>query len=425
MAAALAAALGCGSAAEDTAAAAATGGAGAGGGAAGGASGGGGAPQLIAEMSFSAPEPWAKPIEDYLEAGEDAVGASEFLRAVQDLAVYQDRLYLAYGDANEDLGEVVPIGFRYFASAEDPQTVNELDSDEQQLVRYRTIDGRLFMAGVDPIEGGFVGNVYWRGPDSGWVKKRTLVEGVHVHDVAGFEGALCAVGSGASAEEWNNGDVYAELWRSTDDAESFQNVERLHNGGTGDARWVRLLPLPGALYLFGYTTNAKFEIDGLTGARYDGATLDLLPDDHPLRWVYVTETDLVAGSGPGEPFGVVRGVRLAEEPLRNQVWRVEADGTAALVDALAGQTVVDVSVHESTGEILLLAFEGDDYLDGLQLSEWHVRFLVTADFEQFTELLSFSTDLAPWSLAYWQGYLFYGTDAGQIWRAAAKGGQKP
>ncbi|MBI4703172.1 MAG: hypothetical protein HY744_18805 [Deltaproteobacteria bacterium] len=112
------------------------------------------------------------------EAGEDAVGGGEFLRAVQDLAVYQDRLYLAYGGANEDLGDVIAIGFRYFASAQDPQAVNELDSDEQQLVRYRALGERLFMAGVDPIEEGFVGNVYFRAPQSGWVKRRALQQGV-------------------------------------------------------------------------------------------------------------------------------------------------------------------------------------------------------------------------------------------------------
>ncbi|MBI4701439.1 MAG: hypothetical protein HY744_09815 [Deltaproteobacteria bacterium] len=420
----LLAAAGCGTTAQDAPPAAPTGGA-AGAGASGGGAGAGGGPQLIAEMSFAAPEPWAKPIEDYLDAGEAELGNDKFLRAVQDLAVYDDRLCLAYGDANEDLGDAIPIGFRYFASAEQPKATNELDSDEQQLVRYRALGGRLFMAGVDPTEDGFVGNVYFRGPKSSWVKRRTVVEGVHVHDVAELDGALYAVGSGATEQEWNNGDVYAELWRSTDEGKSFESVERVDNGGDGDARWVRLLPLPGALYVFGYTSDANFEIDALIGARYDGAALELLPEDHPLRWVYVTETDLVPGSEAADSFGLVRGIGLAEEPLRSQSWRAQADGTVEPIDGLAGQTVVDVFVHEPTGESLLLVYEGDDYLESLQLSEWQVRFLVTADFEQFTELVSFSTQLAPWSLAYWQGHLFYGTDGGQIWRASPKDGAGP
>ena len=67
-----------------------------------------------------------------------------------------------------------------------------------------------------------------------------------------------------------------------------------------------------------------------------------------------------------------------------------------------------------TGESVLLTYEGDDYAAGFDLTSWHVRILVTADFSTFEELVSFDTDVPPRCIAYWRGQLYYGTDHGQV-----------
>jgi len=378
-------------------------------------------------MSFAVPTPWADPIEDYLAAGYEHVGDWDFFRGIHDLAVYDDRLYLGHGDANVNLGRVIPIGFRYFASDDDPTAENEFDSDEEQLERYRVIDGDLFMAGVDATEDAWLGNVYYRGPQSGWVKSRTLDEGVHVHDIVGFRGQHYAVGSGSSEEEWGNGDIYAHLWRSRDGGASFDITWRVHNGGTGDARWVRLLPSANALYLFGYTSNSLGRIDNLIGATYGEATcgsckrsVQLFADDHPLRWVFVTETDVIGPPESVEALGIVRGIDLTEDPLRYATWTLGAAGQVELLTALDGMTLLDVVEHEPTGETLLLLCDGDDYEQSFELTEWQVRIWVTSTFADFVELVSFHTAVPPRSLAYWRGQLFYGTDHGQVWRAASE-----
>lgn len=389
-----------------------TGGAGGGTGG-GGVAGGGtaGGPETIGAQRFPPPSPWATPIEDYIEAGQEKY-PNKFMRAIHDLAVYQDRLYLGYGDANVNMGRIIPIGFRYFPAPDDPNAINEFNSDEEQIERYRHIGERLVVAGVDATEDAWLGNVYLRGSESGWVKSRTLDQGVHVHDVCGTKDQIFAVGSGSTPEEWDKGDIYAQLWLSTDLGDSFHNLWRVYNGGTGDARFVRLLLFPSVLYVFGYGSNAQFVINELLNVTYDGHDVVRLATDHPLALAFVTETDLVAPE-----VGIVRGVDRSKKPLLNRVWTLPADGAAAVIEPLAGRTVVDLFHYAPTGETLLLTYDGDDYQAGLKLKQWQVRVLVTTDFASFAELVSFPTDTAPVSIAYWQGHIFYGTGAGQVWRA--------
>jgi hypothetical protein len=381
----------------------------------GGAGGGGGSagaePSRIADMSFSELQPWSSPIEDYLEAGLMEVGSSAFQRGIQDLSVYDGRLYLSYGDATENLGRVIPIGLRYFTGPDDPNAVNEFDTDEEQIERYRTLGDDLWAAGVDATEDAWLGNVYLRTPDTTFLKSRTLDEGVHVHDVALFAGMHWAVGSGSAQAEWEVGDIYAHLWSSSDAGTSFGIAERVHNGGNGDARWVRMLPSADQLYLFGYTSDAQFQIDNLIGATYDGSVLTMLPDEHALRWVFATETDSVTDGG------IIRGIDVMADPLVNTVWHVAPDHSVAPVAGLVGKTVVDLFHHADTGETVLLTHDDDSY--GATLTQWQVRILVTSDWLTFTELMAFSTATPPRSLAYWQQHLFYGTDEGQVLRAMA------
>ena len=376
-----------------------------------GTGGGAGASSTIGAQSFGGFAPWATPIEDYLAAGFEELGHWNFLRGIHDLSVYRDRLYLGYGDANENLCRVIPIGLRFFSASDEPTATNEFDTDEEHVERYRQIGEDLYVAGIDATEDAWLGNIYFRRPDKDWVKSRTLSGGVHVHDVAGFDGAHWAVGSGSQEPEWNKGDIYAHLWRSGDGGESFDIAERVHNGGNGDARWVRMLPLGDQLYLFGYTSDASYKIDALIGARYDGKTLEMLPDNHPLRWVFATETDRV-----GEQ-GLVRGVNLSNDPLLHAIWLIDADGTVTPVDGLAGKTVVDLAYHAPTQETVLLTNDGDDYAASFELTQWQVRVLVTSDFKTFTELLAFQSDIPPKSIVYWESYLFYGTDHGAVMRS--------
>lgn len=364
----------------------------------------------LAELRFPVPEPWAEPIGDYLAAGRAHVGPEgRFFEEIHDLVVFEDRLYLGYGDADVNMGRVIPIHFRAFASPEDPIPVDELASDEEQLDRYRLLDGELFMAGVDATEDGWLGNVYFRRPGGAWQKSRTLEGGVHVHDVASHLGTIYAVGSGATREEWGQGNIYAHLWISQDRGERFEILERHHNNRIGDARWTRLLATSAGLYVFGYRSNNQGSIYDLPHHLWDGEILAPLQPEHPLRFVFVTETDPLSPE-----LGLVRGVIASETPLRSATWRVAGEEVVRLA-ALDEVTVLDVDRVEATGELLLLVRDGAEYpAAGRTFS---VRALVTRDLERFEELFVLETDRLPKALAHWRGHLFLGTARGEVWRS--------
>ena len=361
-----------------------------------------------AGLSFGPLLPWASPIDDYLEAG--ARHSWVFLRGIHDLVVYQQRLYLGYGDANENLGRVTPIEFRYFTDPDSPEAVREFATDEEQIERYRVLGDQLVVAGVDATEDAWLGNVYTRGPQRDWHKSRTLEGGVHVHDVAEYAGAIYAVGSGATPGEWEAGDIFAHLWVSDDGGETFAVAARHHNGGDGDARWTRLLARPEGLYVFGYGSNADFVIDEITSGVWDGEAVTPLPEEHPLRLVLPADTQPLP-DGSALVFGVDASVR----PLRHGAWRmVGAD--VRPVAGLAGLTVLDVAPHPPTGEVVLLVEEGDLVSDELR-SEWSPRILLSGDMETFEEALRFVTDRPPGSVAYWRGALYFGSGAGEVLRS--------
>lgn len=372
-------------------------------------------PTPVADRSPGPLERWASPIDDYLEVGRMEAGeGGSFLMGIHDLAVYEDRLYLGYGDANINLGRVTPIEFRYIDSIDaGAEAISEFASDEEQLDRYRLIDGTLYMAGIDATEDAWLGNVYVREAGDAWVKSRTLSGGVHVHDVMGFQGALWAVGSGATPEEWSAGDIYAHLWRSDDGGASFTIAERAHNGGTGDMRWVHLLTVGDRLHMFGYGSNAQGQIDELNHRRTDGATLEPLPNGHPLRFVFVEDTWRV-----GEQ-GLVTGVDASADPLLNGAWLMRTSDDVVAVEALAEVTTRDVAPVMETGEWLVLVTEGNVYLEAPADGIWRTRVLVTRDFESFSEWLTVESEELFVSMAWWRDGLVLGSEAGALWRAAA------
>jgi len=401
-------------------------------------------PPKVADQHFVAFEPWARPIDDYLAVGEQ-VRPGEFNAGIHDLAPFGGRLWLAYGDADYNLGEQIPIELRYFAAPDDPRAaaaevagegqgapqVTPLQSGEEQIDRYRVLDGALWQAGVDSIDAdelftqqttdprGIEGNVY-RLEGERWLKFRSLVGGEHVHDLASWQGAVYAVGSGADTRaEFEAGQIFRYLWQSTDGGATFATVTRVAHPapGTGDSRWVHLLATPDTLYLFGYESDFAANRASIRNAVFDGATVTDLEAGHPLRTIFPFGTlSLPDGSG------LAWGVDIALDPARLTVTHVAVDGSTAALAGYAGWTVVDVSLVEETDEIVILAIEGDDY--GATRDTFTARVLVAdrAAPGAAAELAGFTSEIEPRSIAYFGGALFLGTADGQVLRASGSGG---
>ncbi len=371
-------------------------------------------PASLADHTFEAPQPWATPLEDYLAVGLEKVGDLSFERGIQDLTVYLDRLYIAYGDATHNLGREIPIEIRYFDDPDSNVAKSEFETQEEHLERYRLIGGRAYIAGIDATEDAHLGNVYHRGPEVPWEKSRTVSGGVHVHDIVGFKGDLYAVGSGSQPDEWAAGDIYGHLWRSTDEAQSFEILHRHHNGGVGDARFTRLVPTADTLYVFGYLLNNQ-GIHALPNTAWDGEKATLLESGHPLYGIFASESDPIDADRT-----LLRGVDVTtESPRPWSTWMVSSGAQVTKIERFANETIADVAPAPDTGEWLLLTYDGNDYGTsvGGELTEWFVRFYVTRDFVQFTQLTGFYTEVPPDSVAVWKGAVYYGTAWGEVWRA--------
>jgi hypothetical protein len=118
-------------------------------------------------------------------------------RHIWDLQVWRGRVYLGYGDWLSNTGPVdiwyyTPtagcfVSETVYVSATQPAA----QVDEEAIHRYVVIDGDLYIPGVDSKESWALGNFY-RNDGGGWVKYRTILSGVHVFDLAGYDGGLFA-----------------------------------------------------------------------------------------------------------------------------------------------------------------------------------------------------------------------------------------
>lgn len=372
---------------------------------------------LYGAQTYAAPKPWGDPIPDYLNAGHEEVGGWAFFRGIHDLAVWQGRLYLGYGDADKNLGRVIPIAVRSYGNPTDLAPTTEFETQEEQIDHYRALGGDLVIPGVDATEDAWLGNVYLRPAGGAWVKRRTVPGGVHVHDVAVHAGALWAVGSGSEPDEWNAGDIYANLWRSTDAGATFEVADRWHNLGEGDARWVWLLPAADSLWVFGYRIDGQGQLADVLNGRLgpDGAPpVEKLPDDHLLRWVYGLHT-AVAPDGTG----LLVGVNVSEDSLQRRLYRISPSGEVTVASGVGDVSIFDVFPVEETGETLLLARDGAAWGDAPAGAK--IRILITADLEAFTELFALPNDPGYESVAAWKGGIYLGTAEGIIEQALPVG----
>lgn len=373
-------------------------------------------PPSIAEKTFGEPVPWAEPIADYLEAGLEHRGGPDFNRAVQDLRVYGGRLYLSYGDADHNLGQITPIDLRYFEDASDPIPVTDFTTDDEQIPRYRTLLGTdLFAAGVDAQEDGWLGNVYFRRPQVDWVKSRTLEGGVHVHDCIDWKGTLYAVGSGGTSDEWNAGLISAHLWSSTDAGETFSVAMKEPNLATGeDARWTRLLPVGDELFVFGYQTQLGFSSTAINNGLIESQGFYKFPKGHAFGAAFILETDRLSDTA-----GLARGPDVSSSPLRVGMWLVKP-GELNRLARYDLETPVDVAPVGDTAEWLVLTYDGNEFNPSVPLAEWYVRVYVTTDFHDYAPLFGYYATERPVSVAWWKGAVHVGTGEGQVLRSTGE-----
>lgn len=357
----------------------------------------------VESLSFAPFEPWAKPIADYISEAATALQTWDFYWGIHDLAVHDHRLYIGYGDATHNVGSLVPIEIRAWQTPDPDAIGSEFVTDEEQISRYRQVNGRLLAPGVDATEDGLMGQIYSLDA-TGWSKDRTVRWAWHVQDVTMQGSDLIACGSGGTIDDYNGGTVNAYLYRRTPDATGFEvDTELPHPQPPGDHRLTNLLVVGGTLYATGYWSD--YSTLFATAYRHTGTGLE--PWDE-MAGFYVTDT-LSLEANLGLAFGVI-----VDATLR---WATRVVTPAGVTEAmgLAGLTPLNADPLPG-GRALILARETDVY-PSPEDGPWDVVVGVTSDGQDFTELARQTFDVLPRSIAFWRRSLYLGLDDGTVWRA--------
>ena len=361
----------------------------------------------ITELEFEDLSTWARPIEDYIEAGVAEYGSeNNFTTDIHDLHVFADRLYVGYGDATVNIGRIFPVEVRAWTEPEPESIRGEFITDEEQIDRYRSSGDLLTIPGVDATEDAWLGNVYVGDADGAWFKSRTLVQGVHVHDSFVDGSTVWACGSGATPEEWDQGAIHSLIHRSDDGGQTFEVAWRVPNVyPVGDTRFVNLTMLDGALHAFGYRSDDSWQIQQITSYRVEG--------DELVEWDEMTDV-LIDGVEPtGDGRALAHGVFVAGS-LRHATRLMDGDGSEDL-DHADGLSVLDLSRLQD-GRILVMAVEGDSY--PLPSDDYDLVIAVwdPAD-DSWTVLKEQASGTLPTAVAWWRGALYVGLQDGRVRRA--------
>jgi hypothetical protein len=365
----------------------------------------------VAALDFGPFAAWAAPIEDYREANTEILGHADFRAWIDDLVVFQDRLYLGYGDADLNLGRNTPIELRYFERV-DPEGVRaDQTTDEEEISRFRLLGDQLVIPGVDATEDDLLGNVYLLDSDGGWTKSRSCELGWHVHDVARLGDRLFAGGSGGTLDDYSASTVNALLWVSEDGGQTFTVAEQVpHPAPPGDQRVTDLLAIGETLYVFGYVT-----IDGVASPQAFARAADawMAPWDGLPAFFVLDSQPLDAARG------LLVGVAIGD-PLRQAVMRLDEGGPAE-VAALTGKTALDISPL-GDGRALVMWSAGDAYpLTAPDHAPLEASVgLLDADL-QLLPLAAGVFPARPVSVALWRQRLFVGLADGTIQVSAGAG----
>ncbi len=401
-------------------------------------------------------EAWAEPIPDALAVGEAAFDG-DFDQGITTLRPFEGRLWMGYGDATRNLGSEIPVEFRWFAGADDPvartadvfasgqgaRQRNPGDTGEEQIEPYRVVAGSLWQPGVDStnadeawtqtkagtwrsVDGERVqtklidGNVFKLESVDGepvWRKYRNIPGGEHVHDIAGFDGSIYAVGSGADHRfEFGNGKVFRYLWRSDDGGETFRTVLRVEVPAVGyDTRFRRLLASGDRLYVLGYLNPYQTEgpIEGRSiVVTHRNGIAEWVDLEGPLSEMLPLRTLRGPGGRPGGWWSRERG---------DAVRRPRRSGSTVAPGGRAGGLAWIAACSTSSflsgdrGRFLVLAGSGRPE-EGEPAERFEILSGSTLDPDRLSTVARLS-DLEPRSFAVFDGHVFLGTEDGRILRA--------
>ena len=239
----------------------------------------------IAFPTYTTPEKWIAASSDYLTFADAYYATTDgswgaVNKGIDDLIVYNEKLYMGIGDANYNLGGVYcPMLGKECGKNTDGTYINDaaghgmpvlsLTKDasaptiefvvqDEAISEYRICGDKLVIPGVDATEDALIGNVYIQNGGT-WTKHRKLEKNLHIHDIIDYNGTLYACGSGIeTVSEYSEGKVAGTVWKSTDNGETWTIDYRYTDKPVGDCRYVGLFAFTNGLYAYG-TYNENYQ----------------------------------------------------------------------------------------------------------------------------------------------------------------------
>lgn len=355
-----------------------------------------------------------------------------YARSVWDMYAWEGKLYLGGGNSNNE-GSAPNAGpvdlWSYDPNADSFE--RELTVDDEEIERFRAIDGRLCIPGHDARESWELGNLYVRNLE-GWAKLRTLQNAVHVYDVASLDGRLFAAGAVVFPVE--PPDAGGGIWASEDEGQTWTLARHYGpitaNGEVrtsdpldpGVWRFMTLVEFEGFLYASGWGCSRLYR---LTEGRFSFVNVELFPgaesryDEPPselqLRGLSTAETrslfadPLVGGFIARWAHYGSQLLYVGAVPALDHDWKAFGvyvasslrDGRIQGLGFLkSDEEPRDVIANEKAAYVLATSSR----TRGLFVS----RVYVTHDMESWDALLAFETDASAYSIEVLDGSLYIG-----------------
>jgi streptogramin lyase len=181
-------------------------------------------------------------------------------RTINNLKIFNGKLYAAYGDYNANTG---PISINPFDLDTNTFDGEALSVPTEALGNWKVIDGKLYTTTIDPTCSGTCSGGYAVGDSSHNWEMKTPVNAEHIFDINTLNGNdLWLFGS--------TGGASATAWRSTDGGNNWEIVRQKTNepGGDNTERYYWSSVLNGSLYMRSNLSGYQNPIESYNGSSW-------------------------------------------------------------------------------------------------------------------------------------------------------------
>jgi hypothetical protein len=313
-------------------------------------------------------------------------------RSTHDLALYEGRIYIGYGDLVENRGPIQIWSFAPRASGPIDFTP-EFTVDEESVDRFRTCGGRLIVPGIDSCDREInqwkLGNLYIKSAGA-WRKLRTIPNAIHVNDVVEYEGRLFAAISS------DNG---GPLLLSEDDGQSWHPCSNVPHYITFD----EMAPIQGSLLLASSEDQVKAFL--CTNGEIRERFIPLLPDLQSGERVHVAQLT---------PFGagVVYTINSwGNNPTSPLYYLDNLEQGAVCVEAFRNVCVRDIVARDGICHVLTAAHQKGEI-------DCRGEIYVSTNLREWTRQAAFTVPAIPNALEVADGRYYVGLANSLPWKSA-------